>query len=72
MSTDINKLSDELKDLKKQVNLLFEELHSLKENFESMGYSSDDNLLSDQEKVEIDKIRKAIKNEDFSELSELD
>ena len=72
MSTDINKLNDELKDLKKQVNILFDELHILKENYQSLGYNSNDNVLSEDEKQELEKIRSDIKKGDYSNLIELD
>ena len=72
MSTDINKLNDELKDLKKQVNILFDELHILKENYQSLGYNSNDNVLSEDEKQELEKICSDIKKGDYSNLIELD
>ena len=72
MSSDIKKLDAELQDLKKQLNLLFDEVQTLKENYQSLGYNSDDNLITKEEKEEVDKIRSAIKKGDFSNLTELD
>ncbi len=72
MSTDINKLNDELKDLKKQVNELFDEIQTLKENYQTLGYNSDDNVLSEEEKQEIEKIRSDMAKGDYSNLTELD
>ena len=72
MSSDIKKLDAELQDLKKQLNLLFDEVQTLKENYQSLGYNSDDNLITKREKEEVDKIRSAIKKGDFSNLTELD
>ncbi len=72
MSTDINKLNDELKELKRQVNVLFDELRNLKENYQSLGYNSEDSILSEEEKKELEKIRSDIKTGDYNNLTELD
>lgn len=67
----LKKITDEIKDLKKQVNFLYNEVQTLKENYESLGYNSDDNVLSTEEKKELDKIRSDIKKGDFQDLTEL-
>ena len=72
MSTDINKLNDELISLKKQINVLFDELRILKENYQSLGYNSDDNILTEEEKKELKRIREDIKKGVYSNLNELD
>ncbi|MFV2016065.1 MAG: hypothetical protein ACC656_11590 [Candidatus Heimdallarchaeota archaeon] len=71
LSIEYDRLNSEMNDLKKQVRQLFEEIRILKENFQALGYSSEDMILTKEESSQVNKTRELVKKGDLSEFFEL-
>ena len=62
---------NELNQLKNQLKQLQGDVEFLKENFQSLGYSKEDTLVTDEELQEIHRIKDLVKTNNLEEFEEL-
>lgn len=71
MTIDFKDLMNELNQLKNQLKQLQGDVEFLKENFQSLGYSKEDTLVTDEELQEIHRIKDLVKINNLEEFEEL-
>ncbi len=71
MTIDFKDLMNELNQLKNQLKQLQGDVEFLKENFQSLGYSKEDTLVTDEELQEIHRIKDLVKTNNLEEFEEL-
>ena len=71
MTIDFKDLMNELNQLKDQLKQLQGDVEFLKENFQSLGYSKEDTLVTDEELQEIQRIKGLVNADNLEELEEL-
>ena len=71
MTTDFNDLIDEINQLKHQLRELQGDVEFLKKNFQSLGYTQEDTLVTEEELHEIQQIKDLVKAGNFDEFEEL-
>ena len=62
---------NELNQLKNQLKQLQGDVEFLKENFQSLGYSKEDTLVTDEELQEIQRIKSLVNADNLEEFEEL-
>ena len=71
MTIDFKDLMNELNRLKIQLKQLQGDVEFLKENFQSLGYSKEDTLITDEELQEIQRIKGLVNANNLEEFEEL-
>ena len=71
MTTDFNDLIDEINQLKHQLRELQGDVEFLKKNFQSLGYTQEDTLITEEELHEIQQIKDLVKAGNFEKFEEL-
>ena len=71
MTIGFKDLKNELNQLKNQLKRLQGDVEFLKENFQSLGYSKDDTLVTDEELQEIQRIKDLVNDGNLEEFEEL-
>lgn len=71
MTIDLKDLMNELNRLKIQLKQLQGDVEFLKENFQSLGYSKEDTLITDEELQEIQRIKGLVNANNLEEFEEL-
>jgi len=71
LTIDFKDLMNELNQLKNQLKQLQGDVEFLKENFQSLGYSKEDTLVTDEELQEIHRIKDLVKTNNLEEFEEL-
>ncbi len=71
MTIDFKDLMNELNQLKNQLKRLQGDVEFLKENFQSLGYSKEDTLVTEEELQEIQRIKGLVNADNLEELEEL-
>jgi len=71
LTIDFKDLMNDLNRLKIQLKQLQGDVEFLKENFQSLGYSKEDTLITDEELQEIQRIKGLVNANNLEEFEEL-